>query len=48
MENGRTLARVSRLEQEARRDELAEMLGDLSEANRKSAEALLEASTPIG
>jgi len=48
VEHGRTLARVSRLEHEARRDELAEMLGDLSEANRKSAEALLEASAPIG
>ncbi|GMR10953.1 MAG: DNA repair protein RecN [Anaerolineae bacterium] len=47
VEHGRTLARVSPLEREARLDELAEMLGDLSEANRKSAEALLEGAVPI-
>ncbi len=47
VERGRTLARVSPLEREARLDELAEMLGDLSEANRKSAEALLEGAVPI-
>ncbi|MFV1859301.1 MAG: DNA repair protein RecN [Anaerolineales bacterium] len=47
VEHGRTLARVSPLEREARLDELAEMLGDLNEANRKSAEALLEDAVPI-
>lgn len=47
VEHGRTHARVLRLGHEARRDELAEMLGDLSEANRKSAEALLAASAPV-
>ncbi|MFQ5922239.1 MAG: DNA repair protein RecN [Anaerolineales bacterium] len=47
VEDGRTLARVSPLEREARLDELAEMLGDLSEANRKSAEVLLEGAAPI-
>lgn len=42
VEDGRTLARVLPLERDARLSELAEMLGDLSDANRKSAEALLE------
>ena len=45
--HGRTLARVSPLEREARLDELAEMLGNLSDANRKSAEALLEGAIPM-
>jgi len=47
VEHGRTRARVLPLEREERLDELAEMLGDLSEANRKSAEALLEGAVPI-
>jgi DNA repair protein RecN (Recombination protein N) len=47
IEHGRTLARVSPLEREERLIELAEMLGDLSDANRKSAEALLEGVVPI-
>ena len=45
--HGRTLARVSPLEREARLDELAEMPGNLSDANRKSAEALLEGAVPM-
>ncbi|MFQ5942613.1 MAG: DNA repair protein RecN [Anaerolineales bacterium] len=46
IEDGRTLARVAPLERDGRLDELAEMMGDLSEANRRSAEALLEGATP--
>lgn len=45
--DGRTLARVSPLEREARLRELAEMLGDTSDANRQSAAALLEAAAPM-
>ena len=43
---GRTLARVSTLERDARLSELAEMLGEASDANRQSAEALLESAAP--
>lgn len=45
--DGRTLARVSPLEREARLSELAEMLGEPSEVNRQSAAALLEGATPM-
>jgi len=44
---GRTLARVSTLEREARLSELAEMLGEASDANRQSAAALLEGAAPM-
>ncbi len=47
VEDGRTLARVSSLEREARLIELAEMLGDTSDANRQSAAALLEGAAPM-
>jgi len=43
---GRTLARVSTLEREARLSELAEMLGEVNDANRQSAAALLESAAP--
>ena len=45
--HGRTLARVSPLEREARLSELAEMLGESSDANRQSAAALLEGTAPM-
>ena len=45
--DGRTLARVRLLEREARLSELAEMLGDTSEANKQSAAALLESAAPV-
>ena len=43
---GRTLARVSTLERDARLSELAEMLGEASDANRQTAAALLESAAP--
>jgi DNA repair protein RecN (Recombination protein N) len=43
---GRTRARVSTLERDARLSELAEMLGEASDANRRSAAALLESAAP--
>ncbi len=45
---GRTSARVRALEGDARLEELAEMLGDSSEANRKSAEELLATAALVG
>ncbi|HZU86546.1 MAG TPA: DNA repair protein RecN [Anaerolineaceae bacterium] len=41
VEEGRTLTRVDRLDEKARLDELAQMLGMLSEANRASAQETL-------
>jgi DNA repair ATPase RecN len=43
---GRTLAQLSPLERDARLSELAEMLGEASDANRQSAAALLESAAP--
>ena len=43
---GRTLARVSTLERDARLSELAEMLGEANDANRELAAALLESAAP--
>ena len=47
VEDGRTLATVSSLGREARLSELAEMLGESSDANRQSAAALLERAAPM-
>ena len=48
VEGGRTIARVSPLERDDRLEELAEMLGETSEANLKSAEALLTSAAAPG
>ena len=42
VEDGRTLTQVDRLESAARLDELAQMLGNLSDASRKAAQETLE------
>jgi DNA repair protein RecN (Recombination protein N) len=42
VESGRTITQVDKLEGPARLDELAQMLGNLSEANRKAAEEALD------
>ena len=47
VEAGRTLTAVSKLDQEQRLDELAEMLGDGTEVNRRSAAGLLEQASEV-
>ena len=42
VQDGRTLTRVERLDENARLDELAQMLGTLSDANRKAAQETLD------
>jgi DNA repair protein RecN (Recombination protein N) len=41
VENGRTLTQVERLENNARLDELAQMLGNVSDASREAAQEVL-------